>query len=115
MSGTSGAEKGAKERSRNFPACYLTIRPESGEASEVILWGLSAKYDPRSSTSAYTFEVAGRQWALQLVKKSWPIAFAIRLDRFLYEKQLPAAADVLCVKNISRAPDAGGGTRLLPM
>ncbi|MDB4454294.1 cytochrome c biogenesis protein ResB [bacterium] len=80
------AEKGAKERSRNFPACYLTIRPESGEASEVILWGLSAKYDPRSSTSAYTFEVAGRQWALQLVKKSWPIAFAIRLDRFLYEK-----------------------------
>ena len=79
-------EKVAKERARNFPACYVTIRPESGEASEVILWGLSAKFDPRSSTSAYAFEAADRRWALQLVKKNWPIAFAIQLDRFLYEK-----------------------------
>ncbi len=79
-------EKIAKERGRNLPACYVTVRPTSGEPIEAILWGASAKFDPRASTRAFPFEIGDQQFALQLVKKSWPIAFAIQLDKFLYEK-----------------------------
>ena len=79
-------EKTAKERGRNLPACYVTVRPNGAEPVEAILWAGSAKWRPRADFHAFPFEADGRTWGLQLAKKSWPIAFAIQLDRFLYEK-----------------------------
>ena len=80
------SEKIAKERGRNLPACYLTVKPNNGDSFEAILWGASGKFDPRDSNKAFPFETEGQQWALQLVKKSWPISFAIQLDKFIFEK-----------------------------
>ncbi len=72
----------------NFPGCFATIvNPEDGsEAKKLILSGVSDRIQPDDQALAASFEFNDKQWGIQLVKKSWEIAFFIELDKFIFEK-----------------------------
>lgn len=63
-----------KQAEANVAACYVDLRPRDGGASvKGVLWG--------KAETAFSAEVGGRAWALELRRRSWALPFTVRLDR----------------------------------
>lgn len=81
-------QKPSKEAEQNLPAIIATFRPKSGsgEPVETILSARSANFDPRDGAMAFGFEIEGKRFAARMVKENWPVPFAVRLDKFIFER-----------------------------
>lgn len=80
-------QKPSKEAEQNLPGCFVEFRPRDGGASiEAMLWAGSYKFDPREKPMPFTFTVGGQLYGALLVKKSWTVPFAVRLDQFIFER-----------------------------
>ncbi|MDB4617250.1 cytochrome c biogenesis protein ResB [Verrucomicrobiales bacterium] len=77
-----------KEVAANFPGCFAKIIPADGSdaAAELILSGTSDRISPDDAAMLAGFEFEGKKWGIQLVKRSWEIAFNIELEKFIFEK-----------------------------
>ncbi len=77
-----------KEVAANFPGCFATILPsdEAEGVGTIILSGTSDRISPDDSAMMAEFDFASKKWGIQLVKRSWEIAFDIELEKFIFEK-----------------------------
>jgi len=68
----------SKEPSENIPGVYVTVRDRtSGATQQGVLWGM-AKSPIRVAS-------AGNAWTLRLQRRTWPLPFKIRLNKFTRE------------------------------
>lgn len=65
------------ERERRRPGVYARAIDAGGSAQEGVLWA--------GARGPWTFPAGGRQWAVSLRKRRWPLSFTIRLDKFTRE------------------------------
>ncbi len=77
----------AQENAANMPGCYVEFRAkEGGEKVDTILWAYSSGFFPGEKSMPFVFEIGGKKFAAQLVKKSWTVPFEVRLDKFIFER-----------------------------
>lgn len=78
----------SKEEAQNLPAALVTFRPKEagGSPVETFISARSSNFDPREQPMSFGFEMAGKKFAARLVKETWPVPFAVRLDKFIFER-----------------------------
>lgn len=62
----------------NDAGAYIQVFPAQGEAKPGLLWGQSRK--------PFSIELDGRTFTFELRKRRFPIPFALRLDKFTFER-----------------------------
>ncbi len=71
----------------NMPGCYIEFKAKEGdEKVDAILWAYSSGFGPGDKPMPFLFEIGGKKFAAQLVRKSWTVPFEIRLDEFIFER-----------------------------
>lgn len=95
------SRKKNREAERNYPGCFakVLVGDEQKVVKEMLIsaYCTTTQYQtpngesivmqiPGTSPRAAGFEVDGKQYGLLLNKKSWPIDYYIKLDRFIFDK-----------------------------
>ncbi len=91
------------ENERNIAACEIEIRRHGATPERTLLWGLDV--------AGYGFECDGETYGLQLRKRTWPLPFAIRLDRFTAEMHPGTSKPKAFVSEVTVFDAAGDESR----
>jgi len=71
-------ERPAENRESNLPGSTLRLEGPGASVVDGIVWA--------GEQAPWVAEVAGKQYVIQLARRSWPLPFTLRLDKFTHER-----------------------------
>jgi len=72
------AQPEERENEANVAGAYAEVLPANGASQQGLLWG--------QARQPYAFTLDGRSFTVELRKRQFPLPFALRLDKFTFER-----------------------------